>query len=380
VDAAGVRPGEHTWLGELLLPDTDGELRPADELLLPDAPLRAVLEADAPFGTVAARVVAEHGVQLLRAVGVGWGFTVLVDDDASAPDHELDAEEQWWDAARPEPSRVVAVRDLDLVDPGKWVHALQLLCAGSETLAALRVPAGYTAWWLRRHALLDGVLLGHWHHPQDTTFAGLMDPAPVAGLPPEVLASATVDSVELAALLLERLADPARPLNAAVVTRTHAALAAAVDAETVSLDDLEAPQRVRALSGTVVDPRTAAVLDDPWLAQIVLDGALVLGALGDAASTLAELLDLPLASEQWAAQVVSRGKQRPWATQPEVVLACARLGVDVPEDTVSVHETLTVQGADQQHSVDWWVDAGVLHAQRSGLLAAVLYRTGQDRR
>ncbi|MEO9220834.1 MAG: ATP-binding protein, partial [Mycobacteriaceae bacterium] len=61
VEAAGVRPGEHAWLGELLLPDADGELRPADELLLPDAPLHAVLSEDAPLSTVAARVVAEHG-------------------------------------------------------------------------------------------------------------------------------------------------------------------------------------------------------------------------------------------------------------------------------------------------------------------------------
>jgi len=118
----------------------------------------------------------------------------------------------------------------------------------------------------------------------------------------------------------------------------------------------------------------AAVLDDPWLAQAIPGGALVLGALGDAASTLAEVLDLPLASEQCAAQLISRGVQRRWVTLPEVVLTCARLGVAVPESgAVVVHETLTVQVADQQHTVDWWVAAGVLHAQRSGLLDAVLY-------
>ena len=373
VDAAGVRPGEHTWLGELLLPDTDGDLRPADELLLPDAPLHAVLDADAPFGTVAAGVVAEHGAQLLQAVGVGWAFTVLVDDDAAAPDHDLDAEEQWWEAARPEPSRVTAVRDLVLVDPRQWAKALQLLCAEPETLAVLREPGGYTAWWLRRHALLDGVVLGHWRHPDDAAFAGLLDPAPVVGMPPEVLAGTAVDSTELAALLLERLADPSRTPDPAVVTRTHAALSAAVDAETVSLDELEPPERVRTLDGAVVEHRVAAVLDDPWLAQAIPGGALVLGALGDAASTLAEVLDLPLASEQCAAQLISRGEQRRWVTLPEVVLTCARLGVGVPEGTVMVHETLTVQVADQQQTVDWWVAAGVLHAQRSGLLDAVLY-------
>ena len=371
VDAAGARPGEHAWLGELLLPDTDGELRPADELLLPGAPLHAVLADDAPLSTVAARVVAEHGPGRLQAVGVGWGFTVLVDDDATTPEHHLDGEELWWDTARSEPSRVVAVRDLDLVDATQWARALALLCAQPDTLAALREPHGYTGWWLRRYAQLDGVLLGHWRHPDGTTFAGLLDPVPVPGLPPEVLADDVVDSVALAALLLERLADPRRTPSVAVIAGTHSALAAAVDAGTVAVHDLDPPQRVRSLAG-VVDAGTAMVLDEPWFAQVCPDGQLVLGSLGEAASSLAELLDLPLASEMSPAQVVSHGSAVPWCALPEAVLACTRLGVAVPDGSVMLHAPLTVQVGDHRHTVNWWVDAGVVHAQRSGLLDGLL--------
>lgn len=375
VAAAGVRPGEHSWLGELLLPDTDGELRPADELLLPEAPLSAVLAEDAPFGTVAAHVVDEHGPELLRAVGVGWGFTVLVDEDATGPGHDLDAEEQWWEQAQPEPSRVVAVRDLDLVDPRMWAQALTLLCGEPDTLAAVRDTGGYTSWWLRGHATLDGVVLGHWRHAGDDTFEGLLDPAPVAALPPEVLANLEVSSVDLAALLLDRLADPARTPNTAVVTRTYAALAAAVDSDALALDELDPPECVRTLSGRVVGSDSAVVLDQPWLIQVLSAEELVLGGLDDAASPLAELLDLPLASERTQAQVHSVGAPTAWAELAEVVLACTRLAVPVPEGSVVLHESLVVQVGGEQKLVDWWVDdATALHAQRSGLLHAVLHR------
>lgn len=372
VDAAGVLPGEHTWLGELLLPDTDGELRSADELLLPDAPLRAVLDTDAPFGTVAPSVVAEYGARLLQAVGVGWGFTVLVDDDATGPEHELDGEELWWDATPSEPTSVVAVRDLDLVDSQKWAQALQLLCAEPETLAALREPNGYTAWWLRTHAELYGAPLGHWRHPDDAAFEALLDAVPVAGLPPVVLASTTVDSVALAALLLDRLGDASRSPSVAVIVRTHAALAAAVEAGTVAVDDLEPPKRVRVLSGVIADTAAAAVLDQPWLQQVLSDDGLVLGGLGDAAATLADLLDLPLASEDVMSEVVSGGVPMRWSALPEAVLACTRLGVAVPDDSFVLHETLTVRCADHQHEVGWWVEDGVLHAQRRGMLDAAV--------
>jgi len=331
-----------------------------------------VLDTDAPFGTVAPSVVAEYGARLLQAVGVGWGFTVLVDDDATGPEHELDGEELWWDATPSQPTSVVAVRDLDLVDSQKWAQALQLLCAEPETLAALREPNGYTAWWLRTHAELYGAPLGHWRHPDDAAFEALLDAVPVAGLPPVVLASTTVDSVALAALLLDRLGDASRSPSVAVIVRTHAALAAAVEAGTVAVDDLEPPKRVRVLSGVIADPAAAAVLDQPWLQQVLSDDGLVLGGLGDAAATLADLLDLPLASEDVMSEVVSGGVPMRWSALPEAVLACTRLGVAVPDDSFVLHETLTVRCADHQHEVGWWVAGGVLHAQRRGMLDAAV--------
>ena len=46
-----------SWLGLVELPDSEGALRPADELLLPDAPLLDVLGEESPFGTVDAELV-----------------------------------------------------------------------------------------------------------------------------------------------------------------------------------------------------------------------------------------------------------------------------------------------------------------------------------
>ncbi len=51
VAALGVAPGEYPWLAELALPGADGDWYPAGELLLPGAPLAAVIADDAPFGT-----------------------------------------------------------------------------------------------------------------------------------------------------------------------------------------------------------------------------------------------------------------------------------------------------------------------------------------
>jgi len=97
--------------------------------------------------------------------------------------------------------------------------------------------------------------------------------------------------------------------------------------------------------------------------------------LGDAAATLADLLDLPLASEDVMSEVVSGGVPMRWSALPEAVLACTRLGVAVPDDSFVLHETLTVRCADHQHEVSWWVQGGVLHVQRRGMLDAAVFWT-----
>lgn len=374
VSTAGTRPGEHPWLGGLLLPDADGELRAADELLLPGAPLTALLASDAPFGTVAPGLVERHGPGVLRAVGVGWGFTVLDDPDATGPDHDLDDEERWWAEQAVEPSRVLAVRDLELVDAAAWPQALVQLHADQETAATLREPGGHTAWWLRRHAVLDGVPLGHWRATGDGTFAGLLDPVPVDGVDAGALAPAEVDTPGLARLLLARLADPARRPSPAVVAHTHAALATALAADVLDLDDLEAPERVRASDGSVVDARTALVLDTAWPAQVLHAERFVLGSLGEQAAALAEVLDLELVSDVVNAGVLGRGELLGWGAEPTVVLACAQLGVAVPEGGLTRHAELMVRVDGREHAVTWWVDEDArVHATTAGLPPALLH-------
>ncbi len=75
----------------------------------------------------------------------------------------------------------------------------------------------------------------------------------------------------------------------------------------LDLDDLDLPAQVRSLTGAVVDPDVALVLDRAHLAAVVPPERLVLGAL-DTAAALADLLDLPLASAVVEARVVGDGE------------------------------------------------------------------------
>lgn len=358
-----------TWLGELPLPDADGELVPADQLLLPGAPLADVLDADSPFGTVDATLVDRFGAEALRAVGVGWGFTVLRADLPTGPEHDLDDEDAWWDTLADDPETLIAVRDLDLVDPDRWAQALTLLAAEPDTASALGDRTGYTAWWLRTHAEIDGRPLGLLRAADDDTFAGLLDvldhpdaPALAAALAPR-----TVDDNALAAVLLDRLADPARTPSPDVVVRAHRLLAEAARRGVLDLDDLDLPAQVRSLTGAVVDPDVALVLDRAHLAAVVPPERLVLGAL-DTAAALADLLDLPLASAAVEARVVGDGEASAWDREPGAVLACAALGLALPSGDVVVHDDLVVRlgGAlDGDVAVPFWIDDdGRAHLRR----------------
>ncbi len=357
------------WLGELPLPDADGDLVPADELLLPGAPLADVLVEDSPFGTVDPALVDRVGEEPLRALGVGWGFALLRAELPTGPEHDLDDEHTWWDTLADDPETLIAVRDLDLVDPARWPRALTLLADDPDTAAALSDRDGYTAWWLRRHAEVDGRPLGLLRAPDDDTFAGLLDvldhPAAPALAP--ALAPASVDDTELAAVLLDRLADPERTATPDVVTRTHRLLAAAAARGVLDLDELGLPARVRSLAGTVTEPDVALVLDRPHLGAVVPSERIVLGAF-DTASALADLLDLPLASAAIHAEVLGDGDVSAWDREPDAVLACAALGLPLPNGPVVVHDDLVVRltGAGEGDvAVPWWVDdAGRTHFRR----------------
>lgn len=384
VAAAPPAPGEPAWLGGLLLPDDTGELRAADELLLPGAPLAAVLAEDAPVGVLAADVVTRHGAAVLRAVGVGWGFAVVVDEDPAGPDHDLDEEEQWWWAgAADAPGPLRAVRDLDLVDPARWPAALALLAAEPDTLAAAREPGGHTGWWLARHATLAGQPVGALRAPDDDTLAGLLDPAPAEHAPVLAAALARLDpgSPAGAGLLLDRLADPARHPDAATTARVHGLLARAVATGALDPDEVDPPARVRTADAATWAGEGAGaealVLDDAWLAPLLTDARTVLTDAEPAA--LAELLDLDLASEVVTGRVAAPGTPTRWAQDPAAVRRCAALGRPVPAGTVHRHDRLVVATGTGPAEVPWWVErGGTVHAGPGGTADALLHVLGRE--
>ncbi len=346
-----------SWLGLLELPDDTGAYRPADELLLPDAPLAAVLD-ESPFGTVDPELVDDYGSAALRAVGVGWGFTLAHDPAPTGPPADLDAAQRWWDQLDSDPESLVAVRDLDLVAEDRWPQAIALLTADPQLRTALADRDGYSAWWLRRHATIAGVPLGGHRSAGDETFAGLLDELPYA---PALLADARDIDTELAQVLLERLADDTRRPAPAVIARTHRLLAAAP----LDVEQLALPDAVRTVDGTLADPADALVVDKAWLVSVIPLHRTVVGDL-DSAGALATLLDLPLASEVVESEVVGSGRRTLWSTEPALVLA--GLAFDLSgADVVEVHDDLEVRLAGAltgTHRVPWWTDAaGVVHVR-----------------
>lgn len=358
-----------SWLGLLELPDSEGGSRSADELLLPGAPLRDLLVPDAPFGTLDPELVERYGVDALRAVGVGWDFGVIAEADPTGPDHDLDDEEHWWATLPDDPPELVAVRDLDLIDDAAWPEALRQLAATPRTRRLLADADGYTAWWLRRYARVDSTALGLFRHPADIEFEELLPAFTVPGVDPDacraLLADPETITEELAAALLDALADPSRTPSPEIVSRTHARLAAAVSGGLLDLADLEPPDRVRALTGAVVDPGDAFVLDHPWFGLAIPPDRLVAGDT-ETASALAALLDLPLVSESVTAEMMETGRRTTWAAEPLGIVL--RLMFDLPPyaGELVVHHDLTVRlsGAiEATVAVPWWRTGSALHVQ-----------------
>ncbi|MGW4367317.1 sacsin N-terminal ATP-binding-like domain-containing protein [Nocardia takedensis] len=358
------------WLGMVELPDSEGEYRPADELLLPDAPLYPLLVSDAPLGTVDPDLVAEYGAEALRALGVGWDFGVVVEDDPTGPDHQLDDEESWWDGLVQDPPRLVAVRDLDLVDEVAWPDALLQLVSEPRTRRVLADPDGYTAWWLRRHARVRGTRLGLYRHPADAEFAGLLPEFGFSGFGgPEldglrsVFVNPAVVTVDLAEALLDALADEAHTPSAEVVARTHALLARAVAEGRLDPVDLELPHRVRAVSGAPVDAAAALVLDQPWFGFVVSPRRLVFGDV-DNARALARLLDLPPVSQAVTAEVLGEGRRTTWAAEPLGTVLPLVFALPSTGGELVVHEQVRVRlsgAVTGTVTVPWWRDGAVTH-------------------
>ncbi|MBA2472408.1 MAG: ATP-binding protein, partial [Pseudonocardiales bacterium] len=367
--ATAVRDGTtRPWLGALALPDDTGAPRRADELVLPGGALRELLAPDAPLGVLDPAVAAERPADALQAVGVLDSFAMLDDPHPDGPDHDLDGEQQWWAQAHgadgAPPARLLAVRDLDLVDDQCWPAALRRIAADPAGLAALRQPGGYTGWWLARHARLGGHPPPHWRLAGAVALAGLYDVVPVCDTEEALLVAAgvrtgcSVVSAADAADLLARLADPARTVTPAVVHAAHTVLAGA----DLDPDDVAPPARVRAVTGEVVEADRAVVLDSPWLAGVLPAGELVSG--GDPGA-LADLLDLPLASERVAPELLDAagGATMRWVDLVEVVAVCAAAGLAVPDGELRLHEQLRVRHDGAEHPVPFWVTPeGTVHA------------------
>ncbi|MEC3981144.1 sacsin N-terminal ATP-binding-like domain-containing protein [Amycolatopsis sp. H20-H5] len=374
------------WIGALALPCDDGWRR-ADELVLPGSPLREIFDPEVfgsdEFGEDGAMSVLDDEfaedwpAETLVAAGVLDTFAVVVDEEPIEPEHNLPDEDEWWDSAERPPSRVLAVRDLDLVADDAWPAALRLLASRPETLAAVREPGGHARWWLARYALLDGRLPGEWRLPEAAALTGLYDEVPDVGLSTDLLKTVGVradltllgaDDVED---LLDRLGDPDRKVTPGLASRAHTALAKSE----VDFHGLNAPARVRAVDGTVADADDAVVLDVPWPVAVLPAGRLVSAAaeLGK----LAELLDLPLASAL-AAEVTSEGEHAYWTDLAAVSLAAELTGVTLPDGGVLVHEVLTVSFEGTEHEVPWWFD-GRLHASDTSEGLARAYAWAADR-
>jgi hypothetical protein len=386
VAAAHLRPGEQPWLADLALPGADGDWYPAGEMLLPGGPLAEVVAADTPFGTVGAAILEHYGAATLEAAGVLSSFGLLVAQDVAldAPDLDLDGAQEWADdtCARlpggdvpPVAAEVLAVRDLELVDPARWPRALELFAAPSLRAALVEptrvlladgrhadVPS-YTAWWLCRHPVLGG------HRPTDVRaadtdplLAGLYDEAPLPADP--AIARALGVRTSLAELLaepggtdelLDRLADPGRPVTRAQLRALWTALAAVGEATP--------PNRVRVVCGdevVVANAEDALVLDAPDLWPLVAAQPLVLAPY-DQAPRLADLLDLPLVSEEVAGRVESSSARRP-------VPAIARVVLPDAPTTYYAHDRLVVDGV----PVPWRYASGAVHAAGPGGLASGL--------
>jgi hypothetical protein len=388
----------HDWLRALALPDADGGYRRADELLLPDAALLEVFDAeyigeDAPLGVLDEDFAADYPADLLRSIGVLDTFAVHVEEDPTEADEGFPDARHWWaeqEAAQPEnwpPARFIAIRDLDLVADDAWPAAIRLLVQYPETLRALREPQGYPAWWISRYALIEGNAPQHWRLAAAEELAGLYDPVPDVGLDAEQLRIAGVRSelcvsdADDAADILERLGDPNRAVRAGTALRAHQALADAVACGVVDASEIDPPEMVRSVSGAVISTGRAVVLDEPWMLGVLEAPLVIAGGSPDQfdAEALAELLDLPLASEENMMQVVGEGRVQRWPDVARVPAACELLGIAVPSTEVTLHDALRVRASTGEQRVHWWVDStGKVHAERTpdGLARALAWASG----
>ncbi|WP_329252076.1 molecular chaperone Hsp90 [Streptomyces sp. NBC_01478] len=408
---ADLQPGDEPWLGALALPDEDGELAPAGELVLPGSPFAQVMRED-ELAFVDAELADRWGEQPLAACGVLATFALVRatdvvldpdeleprDSDFAEPDDPglLDSVDVWSEdvldrfpdtPVPPVATELVAVRDLDLVDDDRWPQALALLAqpplrdAITQQVRIL-LPDGthelvrpYTAWWLRGHPVLDGRRpAGLLAAGGDPLLRGLYDEADATGFDDEQVlralgvrtsVTALLDEPGGAAELLDRLADPDREVTGAQLHALYSALAD-LDPEQVTLpDDLRA-----VVDGevTVVDATEAMVVDSPDLLPFTA-GIPLLPVRPSRAAELAELFQVRRLSESVTGEVTSEGTEH---DVPESVRVL--LGPLTPTTYVE-HDELVVDGVE----IDWRrTRDGVLHASTlEGVAAGLAWAAAQ---
>lgn len=401
--AAGADPAEIAasapWLGNLPIEDDDGEPTPARHLTIPDGWADRVLDALRP---VAADVVERHGPDVLRAVGVRDGLTVVRVaevvaeegvESVSPGDGPEDTLDGWFDyvsdlAEALGPGAYVgelaAVADLDAVAEDAWPQVLADLAEDPPARAALlgtvrvegREAPSYTSWWLRD--FLDAPFAAP---GADVPF---LPPAPAEVGGPEgasrlggaVLAAlgAVTDLGDLDRAGWERYLDALpdvgstvpieqalavwRGLAAAVAHSARHGLWLAPDRVPVlhAADDGDAP---RASMVAAEDARVAA---GPMWSQV----ADVVPAPPAAAEALAEALDVALLDDAEAPRIA--------ATEPEEVPTPPGARALVPAAPATYVECadLTVDAV----PVEWWVTGSQVYAATTAGLARGLAHAG----
>ncbi|MCP9958444.1 sacsin N-terminal ATP-binding-like domain-containing protein [Streptomyces sudanensis] len=408
---AGLEPGDEPWLGALALPDEDGELAPAGELVLPGSPFASVMR-QGELALCDGELAARWGGQPLAACGVLADFALVRasdvvldpdeleprDSDYAEPDDVglLDAVDVWCEdvldrlpdtPVPPVAAEIVAVRDLDLVDDDAWPRALALLSrpplrdALTQPVRVL-LPDGttetvrpYTAWWLRDHPVLDGrrpaglraagadPLLEGLYEPVDTT--GFGDAQVLRALGVRTSVAALLEEPGGAAELLGRLADPDREVTAAQLHGLYSALAE-LDPEQVTL-----PDELRAVVDgevRVVDAADAVVADAPDLLPLA-GGLPLLPVAPSRAADLAELFQVRRLGEAVAAEVATDGEEHEVAAPVR-----ALLGPAAPATYVE-HGELVAGGVE----LDWRITPdGTVHAATlEGVAAGLAWAAGQ---
>ncbi|MFJ6697179.1 sacsin N-terminal ATP-binding-like domain-containing protein [Streptomyces sp. NPDC091272] len=408
---ADLAPGDEPWLAALALPDEDGELSPAGELVLPESDFAQVMRED-ELALVDAELADRWGGATLAAVGVLATFALVRatdvvldpdefeprDGDFAEPDDAglLDAVDVWCEdildqlpqtPLPPVATEIVAVRDLELVDDDKWPQALALLArpplrdALTQQVRVL-LPDGttrsvrpYTAWWLRDHPVLDGRRpAGLLAAGGDALLEGLYDEADATGFEDEQVLRALGVRTTLTSLLAEpggaaellgRMTDPRSEVVPAQLHALYTALAD-LDPEQVTI-----PEELCVVTDgrvEVVDAADALIVDAPDLLPLT-SGLPLLPVAPARAAQLAELLQVRRLSETVPAEVTSEG------TVHEVPRPVRELLGRTTPATYVEHEELHAGGVE----LDWRrTPDGEIHASTlEGVAAGLAWAAGQ---